>query len=290
MEVIMAKKIAWVTDSTASFSEKDQSWLQDNHIYVVPLSFTFGNATFKEGVDITTEEFYEMMSNSDVPPTSSQPALGDFIDLYTQLKENYDEAIIIHVSSELSGTYSTSTQAAEIVGFPVHPVDSWIGSFPLKFLIEEGITLYQEGRKPSDIVKELLSLREKCRLILIPANLDQLRKSGRVSNFGSILGNLLQIKPLLAFKEGKVNIVEKIRTMRKAEQAIIDRLREAYNQGIYDRIGIMHAGEKEIVEGVLAKIATEFESLKIEVLPLIPVAGVHTGVGTIALSYIMKKD
>jgi DegV family protein with EDD domain len=288
MEVIMAKKIAWVTDSTASFSEKDQTWLQDNHIYVVPLSFTFGNATFKEGVDITTEEFYEMMSNSDIPPTSSQPALGDFIDLYTQLKENYDEAIIIHVSSELSGTYSTSTQAAEIVGFPVHPVDSWIGSFPLKFLIEEGITLYHEGHKPSEIVKELLSLREKCRLILIPANLDQLRKSGRVSNFGSILGNLLQIKPLLAFKEGKVNIVEKIRTMRKAEQALIDRLRDAYNQGIYDRIGIMHAGEKEIAEGVLAKITTEFESLKIEVLPLIPVAGVHTGVGTIALSYIMK--
>lgn len=284
----MAKKIAWVTDSTASFSEKDHSWLKDNHIYVVPLSFTFGNATFKEGVDITTEEFYEMMSNSNVPPTSSQPALGDFIDLYTQLKENYDEAIIIHVSSELSGTYSTSTQAAEIVGFPVHPVDSWIGSFPLKFLIEEGITLYQKGRKPSEIVKDLLSLREKCRLILIPANLDQLRKSGRVSNFGSILGNLLQIKPLLAFKDGKVNIVEKIRTMRKAEQALIDRLRDAYNQGIYDRIGIMHAGEKEIAEGVLAKIATEFESLKIEVLPLIPVAGVHTGVGTIALSYIMK--
>lgn len=284
----MAKKIAWVTDSTASFSEKDQAWLQDNHIYVVPLSFTFGNATFKEGVDITTEEFYEMMSNSAFPPTSSQPALGDFINLYTQLKENYDEAIIIHVSSELSGTYSTSTQAAEIVGFPVHPVDSWIGSFPLKFLIEEGITLYHEGRKPSEIVKELLSLREQCRLILIPANLDQLRKSGRVSNFGSILGNLLQIKPLLAFKEGKVNIVEKIRTMRKAEQALIDRLRDAYNQGIYDRIGIMHAGEKEIVEGLLEKIKAEYDSLKIEVLPLIPVAGVHTGVGTIALSYIMK--
>ena len=288
MEVIMAKKIAWVTDSTASFSEKDQTWLQDNHIYVVPLSFTFGNATFKEGVDITTEEFYEMMSNSDIPPTSSQPALGDFIDLYTQLKESYDEAIIIHVSSELSGTYSTSTQAAEIVGFPVHPVDSWIGSFPLKFIVEEGITLYNEGRKPSEIVKELLSLREKCRLILIPANLDQLRKSGRVSNFGSILGNLLQIKPILAFKEGKVNIVEKIRTMRKAEQAVIDRLHEAYKQGIYDRIGIMHAGEKEMVEGILAKITAEYESLKIEVLPLIPVAGVHTGVGTIALSYIIK--
>jgi DegV family protein with EDD domain len=115
-----------------------------------------------------------------------------------------------------------------------------------------------------------------------------LRKSGRVSNFGSILGNLLQIKPLLAFKEGKVNIVEKIRTMRKAEQALIDHLRDSYNQGIYDRIGIMHAGEKEIVEGILAKIAAEYESMKIEVLPLIPVAGVHTGVGTIALSYIMK--
>lgn len=285
----MSKKIAWVTDSTASFSERDQAWLQANHIYVVPLSFTFGNATFKEGMDISTEEFYEMMRQSDVTPTSSQPALGDFIDLYTTLKDQYDEAIIIHVSSELSGTYSTSTQAADIVGFPVHSVDSWIGSFPLKFLIEEGITLYNEGAKPPEIVKELLSLREKCRLLLIPANLDQLRKSGRVSNFGSIVGNLLQIKPILAFKEGKVNIIEKIRTMRKAEQALVDRLQEAYKLGIYDRIGIMHAGEKEFVDGLLSKIVAEYESLKIEILPLIPVAGVHTGVGTIALSYIMKE-
>jgi DegV family protein with EDD domain len=288
MEVIMSKKIAWVTDSTASFSEKDQVWLQDNHIYVVPLSFTFGNVSFKEGVDLSTEEFYEMMRHSDVTPTSSQPALGDFINLYTHLKEHYDEAIIIHVSSELSGTYSTSTQAADIVGFPVHSVDSWIGSFPLKFLIEEGISLYNKGAKPSEIVKELLSLREKCRLLLIPANLDQLRKSGRVSNFGSILGNLLQIKPILAFKEGKVHIVEKIRTMRKAEQALIDRLQEAYKLGIYDRIGIMHAGEKEFVDSLLSKVMAEYESLKIDILPLIPVAGVHTGVGTIALSYILR--
>ena len=285
----MSKKIAWVTDSTASFSEKDQVWLQDNHIYVVPLSFTFGNASFKEGVDLSTEEFYEMMRHSNVTPTSSQPALGDFINLYTKLKEQYDEAIIIHASSELSGTYSTSTQAAEIVGFPVHSVDSWIGSFPLKFLIEVGITLYNEGSKPSEIVKELLSLREKCRLVLIPANLDQLRKSGRVSNFGSIVGNLLQIKPILAFKEGKVHIVEKIRTMKKAEQALIDRLQEAYKLGIYDRIGIMHAGEKELVDSLLSKIKAEYHSLKIEILPLIPVAGVHTGVGTIALSYILKE-
>lgn len=285
----MSKKIAWVTDSTASFSDKDQEWLQENHIYVVPLSFLFGEEIYKEGIDMSTEDFYRKMSQSQVSPTSSQPALGDFIDLYTMLKEKYDEAIVIHASSYLSGTFSTSTQAASIVDFPVYPIDSWIGSYPLKFLIEEGIGMYKKGLNSTEIVKEIKALREKCRLLLLPANLEQLRKSGRVSNFGSILGNLLQIKPVLAFKEGKISIVEKIRTMKKAEDSLIARLREAYQHGIYDRIGVIHAGEKEIVESILEKISSEFDSLKIEVLPLIPVAGVHTGVGTIGLAYALKE-
>ncbi|MFE8702404.1 DegV family protein [Cytobacillus sp. FJAT-54145] len=285
----MTKRIAWVTDSTASFLEQDEQWLKENHIHVIPLYVNFGNETFKEGIDITQEQFYERMSQTNEPITSSQPALGDFINLYQSLKENYDEAIIIHVSGELSGTYSTSIQAAEMVDFPVHSVDSWIGSFPLKFMVKEGIRLYKEGFSPTEIVDKLHALREKCRLILIPANLEQLRKSGRVSNFGSILGNLLQIKPLLAFKEGKVQIVEKIRTMKKAEAALLSRLADAYRNGIYDNIGLMYAGERNSIENLLQKIKDEYNDLKIDVLPLIPVAGVHTGVGTITLAWVEKE-
>ncbi|UII55355.1 DegV family protein [Cytobacillus spongiae] len=284
----MSKKIAWVTDSTASFNQTEQQWLKDNHIYVVPLSVRFGDEVYKEGIEISIEEFYEKMRTSEESPNSSQPSLGDFINLYHMLKESYDEAIVIHCSSALSGTYSTSTQAASMVDFPVHSVDSWIGAFPLKFIVQEGVRLYQDGHSPSEVVTALLSLREKCQLLLIPASLEQLRKGGRVSNFGSILGNLLQIKPILGFKEGKVNIIEKVRTMKKAESTILARLAEAYEKGIHERVGIMYAGEQEQAHKLSERIREAYSHLKIEILPLIPVAGVHTGFGTIGLSWIEK--
>lgn len=284
----MSKKIAWVTDSTASFTEDEASWLKENHVFVVPLSVIFGEETYKEGIEISTNQFYEKMSTSGVSPSTSQPTLGDFINLYDELKKEYDAAIVVHVSGKLSGTYSTSVQAASIVDFPIFSVDSWIGSFPLKFYVKAGIEMFHQGVEIPEIIDRLNILREKGRLMLLPASLEQLHKSGRVSNFGSIVGNLLQIKPILAFKEGKVNIVDKVRSFKKAESNLISRFHESYENGIFQNISVLYAGELEAAQKVKEKLEEAYKELKVELMPLIPVAGVHTGVGTIGISWVEK--
>lgn len=282
----MAKKIAWVTDSTASFTSDEKLWLEENDVYVVPLTVIFGEHTYREGIDITTEEFYKKMKTSSQSPKTSQPSLGDFINLYEKLKLSYDEAIVIHVSSKLSGTYSTSIQAASVVGFRIHSVDSWVGSFPLKFLVQTGIKLYKNGYSPVQLVHELNRLKEKCRLLILPSNLDQLRKSGRVSNFGSMLGNLLQIKPILGFNEGEVNIIQKVRTIKKAEISLLSHFQNSFEAGVHNRIALLYAGDYNATRRLLDKIKHSYADLKVEIIPLIPVAGVHTGVGTLGLAWI----
>ncbi|MFC4322315.1 DegV family protein [Litchfieldia salsa] len=284
----MTKKIAWVTDSTATFTKDEQQWLTDNHVYVIPLTVIFGEEQFREGIEITTEEFYKKMSESNVSPSTSQPTLGDFIELYTHLKEHYDEAVAIHVSGELSGTYSTSVQAADMVGFPIHSFDSWIGSFPLKMIVKTGIELYKRGIDIPDILIHLTNLRDKCKLMLLPASLEQLRKSGRVSNFGSFIGNLLQIKPILSFKEGKVHMIEKVRSYSKAENTIIDKFHQSFETGILEEVAVLYAGEKSVADKVVQRMKDKYQELKIEIVPLIPVAGVHTGIGTVGLAWIEK--
>jgi DegV family protein with EDD domain len=282
------KRFAWVTDSTASFNERERTWLEENHVYVVPMGLSFGETTYREGIDITIEEFYIKMEESTISPMSSQPSFGDFISLYEKLKEDYDEAVVIHASGHLTGAYASSIQAAEIVGFPIQSVDSWLGSFPLKFMIETAITLHQNGMETHQLIQTLRAMREKCRLFLLPSSLEQLRKSGKVSNFSSIVGNLLQIKPILALKEGKVSIIEKVRTSKKAEASLLSLLSHSVDNGIHSRVAVLYAGGKEGAQGLLTKIKDNFKDLNVEMMPLIPVAGVHTGVGTLGIAWVEK--
>ena len=108
------KKIAWIVDTTATLEE---DFVKENDINVVSLNIMFGEENFKENVEITADEFYQRMRTDKQMPTTSQPALGDFVNLYENLKEEYEFGIAIHASSVLSGTYSSSVQAAEMAGF-----------------------------------------------------------------------------------------------------------------------------------------------------------------------------
>src|SRR5690625_7128438 len=103
-------KIAIVTDSTAYIPEK---LLIKHNIYTIPLSVVFGNDTFREEIDITTEQFYEKMRSEKELPTTSQPAIGNFVDLFEKLAEEYDEVISIHLSQKFSGTYNAAKSRSE---------------------------------------------------------------------------------------------------------------------------------------------------------------------------------
>lgn len=277
------KSIAWVTDSTAMI---DADFAAANHIYIVPLRLIVNNEAYKENVEITAEQFYEKMRNHE-NVGSSQPPIGEFMELYESIKGKYDDIIVVHCSSELSGTYHTSLQAAEITEVPVIGIDSKVGAFPLREMVMQGIEWQQQGNTALEIKAKIEAIIENMDFYLIPANLSQLHRSGRVSGTQLVISQLLRIHLLLRFVEGKIIVEDKIRTFKKAKLKLMDILKRDID--LVKSVCIMHANNIEEAFQMEKEISRFAPLLKIEIAPFIPVVGVHAGEGTMALAWIRQK-
>ncbi len=277
-------KIAWITDTTASLSKE---FIEQHHIHVIPLHVVINDTFYRETIDITQEDFYERMKNEPGKFQSSQPNVGEIVDLYEKLKADYDFGIAIHASSTLTGTYQTSVMAAEMAGFKLFAIDSQTGSYPLSFLVKRGMELVEKGNDVSEVVSQLNSLREHTRLFLIPSNLDQLHKSGRVSGGQKILASLFNIKPILSIEDGgAAKIKDKVRTEKKAFAWLVDYLKADLDTRKVKKVAIVHANDRDKADVLQQIIKDTFPSIETELLMLITVAGVHTGVGTLGLSWV----
>ncbi|CAM3784459.1 DegV family protein [Mesobacillus thioparans] len=273
--------IAWVTDSTSSLSEE---FIKENHIYVVPLSIIFGEEAYLEGVDITAEDFYPKLAASKVLPKTSQPAIGEFVELYQKLKEQYKHAIAIHASSALTGTYQASVAASSMVDFKVDVIDSKIGSFPLGRMVEKGIELQKEGKSYDEIVSHLRTLPDKANLYMAPGSLEQLHKGGRLSTTQVIIGSLIKLKLIVRFDDGKVVLFDKIRTERKVKERLFQILEEA--SGNVREASVIHGNVQQLANEWQAELQQRFPDISFTTTTFSPVAGTHTGQGTIGLAWV----
>lgn len=279
------KKFAWITDSTCGLSEE---FIKENNIFVVPLSVILNDKVYKEDIDISKEQFYDRLRESGIDAKTSQPALGNFIELYNYLKEKYDCGIAIHASSQLTGTYNSSIQASNQTAFPVEVIDSKIGAYALGKMIKNGIELVKKGKTYKEIVDVLKGYPKQTEMYLLPANFEQLRRSGRVSTSKAVFASLLKINLLLRFQEGKVIIEDKIRTKRKAKERLFQIIKDAIDQHALKEICILHAGVKEKAVAWKEDLEKIHQNVSIKTEVLVPVAGVHTGYGTMAVSWLRE--
>lgn len=280
------KKIAWITDSTCGLPE---SFIKENNIHVLPLNVIVNEKSYKEDIEITKEEFYEKLKVHGEGAKTSQPAYGDFLKLYEYLMKEYDCGIAVHASSALTGTYNSSLNAAEQTGFPVAVIDSKMGAYALGKMIRNGLELESSGKTYNEIVEEMRVYPENAEMYLLPSSLDQLKRSGRVSTPQAILASLLNINILLCFDDGKVVVDERIRTKARAKKRVFKIISDAVEKHRLKEICVMHAGVKEMAQTWVEELQNLHEQLIIKLEPLVPVAGVHTGYGTMAVSWLYKK-
>lgn len=281
------KKIAWITDSTCGLPRE---FVEANDIYVVPLSVIVDGESFKEDVEITMDEFYERMKEPGVEVSTSQASLGDFIDLYQQLKDEYDCGIAIHASSKLTGGYNNSIVAAEQVGFPVEVIDSKMGNYALAKMIRNGIALQKKGKSYEEIVSRVRQYPDLAEMYLLPSSLEQLRKSGRVSMGQALLASLLHINVLLGFDDGKVVVEERIRSKKRAKNRLFQMIEDAVDKYSLEEICVMHAGVVDKAQDWKEELEKVHEQIKVKIKTLVPVAGVHTGHGTMAISWLRANE
>ncbi|MCW3794363.1 DegV family protein [Paenibacillus sp. LS1] len=278
------KKIAWVTDSTSTL---DPVFAEQNHIYIVPLRIVFGEECYRETDDITSEMFYEKLAEAS-RASSSQPPIGEFIELYESLKDKYDEIITIHCSTALSGTLHTSMQAAEIAGVTVTAIDSKAGAYPHREMIMQGLEWQKQGCSAAEIKVNIEQMIDNMSFYLIPASLQHLHRSGRVSGTQLIISQLLKIHLLLRFEEGKVVVNEKIRTFKRTKERMLDMLKLDVEK--VKHVCIMHANNQEEAVTIKKQIASLLPKLKTEIMPFIPVVSIHAGAGTIGLCWIHSEN
>lgn len=146
-------KLAIVTDSTAYIPNE---LLEKYQIHTIPLSVVFGDETFREGLDLTTEEFYKKVKEEEDLPTTSQPAIGSFVELFDQLSEEYDAIISIHLSKRFSGTYDAAKSASKMVeNVEVFAFDTALSAMPQGFFAIAAAELVAEGKSAEDIMVHL---------------------------------------------------------------------------------------------------------------------------------------
>lgn len=282
------QKIAIVTDSAAGLGHE---YTDEHDIRVLPMTVIIDGRAYRDGMDKTTEEVYDMLEESGEGAKTSQPNIGEFIDVYEALDDDdrYDAIIAIHASSELTGTYQSSISASEDVSKPVHVIDSRIGSYPMARMIQAAVEGRNSDEALVDIVQKVKDMTSGAQLYLLPQSFSQLRKSGRLSASQSMLASLLNIHIKLMFDDGKVIVGEKVRTKKKMINATMDKLEEHVKQDAVKTLAIVHAGNETLIKEWKERVENRLSGIDLVVQPLVTVAGVHAGHGTIGFGFIKGR-
>ncbi|MFC4022453.1 DegV family protein [Oceanobacillus longus] len=281
------KKIAFVTDTTVYLTEELRS---HPDVYVVPMVVIAEGKEYEDGADLSTDQLYDIIRENKEVPKTSQPSVGRFKDLYEQLKEDYDDAIAIHVSSKLSGTISSSTAGKDQADFDVEIIDSLSLSFAITMLIEKGIKLANQNVDKTIIANELREEASRSQNLILLGSLEQLYKGGRMSGAQFLLGNLLQIKPILSINSGgELGIYERVRSEKKATKKLVVLLKQSCDENEVTQVGIMQGNTIERAKELKQMIEQEIPGMEIIVGDISSSLAVHAGEGTLAVFWNPKK-
>ncbi len=229
-----------VTDSAADMPD---GWVNKYKIDVLPINIQFGERTYRQGIDLSNDLFYELVEQTHKIPTTSLPTPGQIIEFYEKIAKAGDSILSIHVSGKLSGTMEMVQQAAREIAdrFKVFPFDSGGGSAMLAYLCREARVLDKAGATIQEILARLEFIRRKITIIFTVDNLDFARLSGRVNRLQSSISSLLKIKPIITLKEnGSLDMAENVRTRSRS----LDRILELLKQRVGDskvNVAIVHA-------------------------------------------------
>lgn len=269
-----------ITDSTAYL---EKSYLEHHPVTVVPLSVHFDEEVEKEGLPGTFDTFYEKLKTSSSFPSTSQPSAGEFLKAYQESLDQGNEIIVMTISSGISGTYHSAHTAVELSGASsmISLIDSQTTAGNLKGLVQMAVSLAAEGKDRKEIVSLLEAQKINSGVRLTVDTLDYLKKGGRLSNAGALIGNLLNIKPVLGLIDGVVQPILKARGKKKALQKMMDAIPPTSFL-----IHIAHALAFKEAEQLKEQVAQKFPNATVVLSELGPVIGSHLGPGALGILYL----
>ncbi len=272
-----------VVDSSSNVPER----LQRQHRMIeVPTLINFGADSYRNNIDITTEEFYRRMESSSVAPTTSQPPPSFFAEAYRQaFQEGAERILVFTVSSHLSGTYNSAVQAAKEFGTERFLLwDSVSVSIGGGWQALKTAEMLASGVELSALETALKHIRDTTAIYFTTETLKYLARSGRVSNLQAGIGDLLQVKPLLQIAAGRAETLGRVRGRNKSVREILDRLVAAMN-GRPARVAVAHAAAQADADALAAEARAVLDVRdELYIVDIGPAIACLAGPGTLAVA------
>ena len=254
--------------------------------FVSPLTVNIGSSSYREFDDISSEQFVELIRQGNMP-TSSQPAVGDVLELYQQFPE--DDILNVAMCDGLSGTYNSAVTAAELCenSGSITVLNTRTLCAPHRFLVERAVELAAQNKAVPDIVAHLEQLMDTCKSYLIPADFAYLRRGGRLSPLVSYVGQAAKLAPVLTQTEdGRQLIIAGVRRSFSHAIQYVGKALENLGVGEHWRVYITHASAPEMAQKAYDLLKPLFPAAHIEVLPLSPAFITQGGPNCVAVQAI----
>jgi DegV family protein with EDD domain len=279
-------KVAVITDSTAYLPPD----LREKHnITIVPQVLIWGEETLSDGVDIQPEEFYTRLTTAKLMPTTSQVSIPNMQNAFKILLDQGYDVLGIFISSKLSGTMSSAFQAREALGVgedKIAIVDSTSTAMAMGFQVLTTVRAAQDGANLSDCVALAEKSRAHTGVFFVVDTLEFLHRGGRIGGAQRFLGSALNLKPILAVQDGRVEAVERIRTKGKALDRMIELVKEQIGDRKPVRIATLHANAAQEARDLLTRVGQQIEITETVFSEVSPVVGTHAGPGTVGLAFM----
>jgi DegV family protein with EDD domain len=260
-------------------------------IDVIRSILLFGQEEYTDFIDITADEFYKKLETTDIVPSTAQAATGVIKEQYEKAKgKGYEELLVVTISNHLSGTYQGAVLAGNMVeDLKVTVFDSKSVAYVESHMILTAAKMVEEGKNLDEIIETLEYIRDHNHLFFSVGTLKYLVKNGRLSGAAGFVGGLMKIKPMLEVTDdGKVESIEKIRTLSKATARLIEKFLESIEGKSVDVYMLSAQAEDRANEVKEAVLEARPDINNINIYPLTPVVGAHAGPGTVAIGYIEK--
>ena len=262
-----------ICDSTGEIPEEIR---KQYDITIVPLNVLFGDVSYQDGVNITPAQFYKMLVEGKIHPTTSQPAPGLFAEAYQKLAKETDEILVLTISSGISGTYESAVQARQLVdsNLKIEIIDTGWTCAGLLLPTLKAARAAEQGMKLPEITKMIKDILPKIRVYMIFDTLEYLRKGGRIGLAKAWLGGILKLNPVLTLKDGVIHPVTQARGRAKAVDILVDLMKKTGNP---EEVVVEDATTTDELDNLVKRISSAIPNAKIIRTKVGPVIGVHAG-------------
>lgn len=276
-------KIQIITDS---MTDIPKHLIDEYHIIVIPLTINFEDGEYRDGIDLTGEEFYNKLTQVKELPKTSQVTPNRFMEVFKEVLEEGKEIICINGSSKASGTHQGALLAKnELDNDKIHVFDTMGLCFGGGFFVYEAAKMVKEEKNIEEIIEKLTTMRSKVDHIFTVDTLEYLKKGGRLNPMKATIATILNVKPILTVVDGLVESLDKVRGSKKVIGKMVELAKERGGDFSNKTVAIAHANNPEKAEELIEIVKSELNPKEILLTEIGCTIGTHAGPGTLAIFY-----